>query len=53
MIKPREDLPVYICGEAWSQQLQGWAEGALITAETMLQDHFGLSDPLSTASTQG
>jgi monoamine oxidase len=53
MIKPRADLPVYICGEAWSQQLQGWAEGALITAETMLQEHFGLSDPLSAASSRG
>lgn len=45
IIKPREDLPVYICGEAWSQHLQGWVEGALISAEIMLQEHFGLPDP--------
>ena len=45
MCKPREDLPVYICGEAWSRAHQGWVEGALISAEMMLQTHFGLDDP--------
>lgn len=45
IIQPRQDLPVHICGEAWSQHLQGWVEGALISAEIMLQEHFGLPDP--------
>ena len=40
--QPRPGLPVYICGEAYSQQ-QGWVEGALQTAEIMLQSHFGLA----------
>lgn len=42
--QPRPGLPVYICGEAYSQQ-QGWVEGALQTAEIMLQSHFGLAPP--------
>ena len=41
IIKPRAGAPIYICGEAYSQQ-QGWVEGALQTAEMMLQTHFGL-----------
>ena len=47
IVRPRQDLPLYVCGEAWSQHLQGWVEGALITAESMLQEHFGLRDPLA------
>jgi len=42
--KPLTDLPVYICGEAFSQE-QGWVQGALHTAEHVLQDHLGLSMP--------
>ncbi len=33
-----------ICGEAYSNQ-QGWVEGALETAEIMLQDYFSLDKP--------
>jgi hypothetical protein len=35
---------VFICGEAWSDD-QGWINGALQTAETMLQEHFGVDRP--------
>lgn len=39
---PESDL--FICGEAYSCA-QGWTEGALETAEAMLQEHFGLEPP--------
>ena len=42
--KPVPDANVYVCGEAFSSN-QGWAEGALNTAERMLEDHFGLKRP--------
>ena len=42
--RPRADLEVYICGEAYSDG-QGWVEGALQTAEIVLQKHFGLPAP--------
>ena len=35
---------IHVCGECYSD-LQGWIEGALCTAEHMLQDHFGLAWP--------
>jgi monoamine oxidase len=44
IIQPKPPHPVYICGESYSHG-QGWAEGALETAETMLQQHFGLPTP--------
>lgn len=37
--------PLYICGEAWSRQ-QGWVEGALATADDVLENELHLS-PLS------
>lgn len=42
--QPVEDFPCYICGEAYST-VQTWAEGALQTAEIVLQKHFGLPQP--------
>jgi lysine 2-monooxygenase len=42
--KPVRTEKVYICGEAYSN-CQGWVEGALQTAEKMLQDHFQLVRP--------
>jgi hypothetical protein len=44
IIQPVADVPVYICGEAYSED-QGWVEGALQTAELMLQNHFHLYPP--------
>lgn len=44
IVHPVDDLPVYICGEAWSHQ-QGWVEGALQTTEVMLENHFDLARP--------
>jgi monoamine oxidase len=44
IIQPKPPHPVYICGESYSHG-QGWVEGALETAETMLQQHFGLPEP--------
>jgi hypothetical protein len=41
IVNPVAGLPVYICGEAYSHE-QGWAEGALQTAELMLTRYFGL-----------
>lgn len=44
MLQPLPDQPVYTCGEAYSSN-QGWAEGALDTAETLLQRHLDLPRP--------
>jgi monoamine oxidase len=44
MVHPVEKVPVYICGEAYSNG-QGWVEGALETAEMVLQEHMGLVAP--------
>jgi hypothetical protein len=44
IMRPKPSLPVYICGESYSHG-QGWVEGALETAEEMLERHFGLSKP--------
>lgn len=41
MTHPVKSEKVYICGEAYSQD-QGWAEGALETAEAMLTGNLGL-----------
>jgi monoamine oxidase len=38
------DVPVYVCGEAYSF-FQGWIEGALMSAERLLENHFDLSRP--------
>jgi monoamine oxidase len=45
MLQPMPGRDLYICGEAYSLA-QGWVEGALERAETMLQRHFGLSAPV-------
>jgi monoamine oxidase len=39
MVHPVPDMPVYVCGEAYSDA-QGWVEGALRTAELLLTKHF-------------
>ncbi len=44
MLKPLPGRELYVCGEAYSLA-QGWVEGALERAETMLQKHFGLRAP--------
>ncbi|MEO7362863.1 MAG: FAD-dependent oxidoreductase [Gemmatimonadaceae bacterium] len=44
ILKPMPNVPVHVCGDAYSHA-QGWVEGALATAEEMLQAHFGLGDP--------
>ncbi len=44
MLKPLPGRELYVCGEAYSLA-QGWVEGALERAETMLQRHFGLQKP--------
>jgi monoamine oxidase len=44
IVQPVASAPVYICGEAYSNG-QGWVEGALETAEMVLQDHFHLAPP--------
>jgi monoamine oxidase len=36
MQRPIPDAPLYVCGEAWSTQ-QGWVEGALETADAVLE----------------
>ncbi|MBV9774374.1 MAG: FAD-dependent oxidoreductase [Gemmatimonadetes bacterium] len=35
IVQPREGVPVYVCGEAYSDA-QGWVEGALQTADLVL-----------------
>ncbi|MEJ0042017.1 MAG: FAD-dependent oxidoreductase [Rhizomicrobium sp.] len=44
MLKPLPESELYVCGEAYSLS-QGWVEGALERAETLLQNHFGLQKP--------
>jgi len=44
ILKPFADRNLYICGEAYSFA-QGWVEGAIERAETVLQRHFGLKPP--------
>jgi hypothetical protein len=41
---PLDDVNLSICGEAYSTD-QGWVEGALATAEQVLQQQFGLQPP--------
>jgi hypothetical protein len=42
--QPSPPTPVYVCGEAWSHQ-QGWVEGALETADDVLENLLGLPRP--------
>ena len=42
--QPLSDLNIFLCGEAYSA-MQGWVEGALNTAEMVLQTHFQLPPP--------
>jgi hypothetical protein len=44
MRKPVAEHDIYIVGEAYSYS-QGWVEGALATAESTLQEFFGLKVP--------
>ena len=44
MTQPVDDFPCYVCGEAYSTN-QTWVEGALQTAEIVLQKRFGLRSP--------
>jgi len=44
MLAPLPGRQLYVCGEAYSLA-QGWVEGALERAETVLQRHFGLKRP--------
>ncbi|MGB8855549.1 MAG: FAD-dependent oxidoreductase, partial [Burkholderiales bacterium] len=44
MTQPVRDFPCYICGEAYSTT-QTWVEGALETAELILQKRFQLAAP--------
>ena len=52
IVSPVAGENVYICGEAYSTY-QGWVEGALQTAETMLVEHLGIApllQPMALAS---
>ncbi len=42
ILNPDPEVPVFICGEAYSDA-QGWVEGALQTADMMLEQYFGVS----------
>ena len=43
--RPFPDLPVFVCGEAFSR-MQGWIEGALMSVEKTLESSpFNLSRP--------
>lgn len=44
MLMPDAGTPLFICGDAYSSD-QGWAEGALATAERVMQRHLGLAPP--------
>ena len=42
ILKPIENMPVFICGEAYSRY-QCWIEGALYSAECLLNKHFRIN----------
>lgn len=42
--RPNSEFPVYICGEAFALP-HGWVDGALNTAERVLEDYFELPRP--------
>jgi monoamine oxidase len=42
--RPNPDVPVFVCGESIAQ-LQGWSEGAINSAEMLLQKYFGFDAP--------
>jgi monoamine oxidase len=42
IVQPVADVPLYVCGEAYSDA-QGWVEGALQTADRLLERHFGIA----------
>lgn len=44
IVQPKPPYPVYIVGDAYSHA-QAWVEGALETAEDLLQRHLGLAAP--------
>lgn len=44
MLQPDPATPLFVCGDAYSSD-QGWAEGALATAERVVQRGLGLSAP--------
>ncbi len=44
MRRPDPNRNIHVCGEAVSAY-QGWVEGALTSAEVLLQEEFGLSQP--------
>jgi monoamine oxidase len=44
MRQPIDSLPVHICGESYANQ-QGWVEGALTSAEHVIQKYFNLPTP--------
>jgi monoamine oxidase len=44
MLRPDPATPLYICGDAYSSD-QGWTEGALATAERVMERHLGLAPP--------
>ena len=46
---PNSEIPLYICGEAFSQE-QGWVNGALRSAEALLQSSFNMTGPSWTDS---
>jgi hypothetical protein len=44
MTQPITDFACYICGSAYADN-QAWVEGALETAESVLQERFNLPKP--------
>jgi monoamine oxidase len=45
MLKPVANRELFVCGEAYSHA-QGWVEGALERAETLLERHFAVKPPI-------
>ncbi len=43
MVHPIHDVPCYVCGEAYSTN-QTWVEGALETADIILEKQFGIPE---------
>ena len=46
IMNPIEGVPLYICGSAFSNT-QGWVEGAIETADTMLDRYFSVPSILA------
>ena len=49
LLNPIDGVPMFVCGSAYSNE-QGWVEGAIHTADTMLEKYFNVTSILADTS---